>query len=90
MAVDKMIAKTMMLALPVAIIFPLSGYTSTDFNNSTWSVSVDNDGILGTDKNYSNGLFLEYHSERVSNLALSSPWPYRIVGQLFHPIQNKH
>ncbi|HIF9516126.1 TPA: lipid A deacylase LpxR family protein [Photobacterium damselae] len=83
MPVDKTIAITILLALPVAIIFPLSGHTSTDFNSSTWSVSIDNDGILGTDENYSNGLFLEYHSERVNNLALSSPWPYRIAGQLF-------
>ncbi|HIF9355725.1 TPA: lipid A-modifier LpxR family protein [Photobacterium damselae] len=72
-----------MLALPVTIIFPTSGHTSTDLNSSTWSVSIDNDGILGTDKIYSNGLFLEYHSERVNNLALSSPWPYKIAGQLF-------
>lgn len=32
------------------------------YNSGSVSFTIDNDGIVGTDKNYTNGIFLAYHS----------------------------
>ena len=32
------------------------------YNSGSISFTIDNDGIVGTDKNYTNGIFLAYHS----------------------------
>ena len=50
------------------------------YNSGSISFSIDNDGIVGTDKNYTNGIFLEYNSVSAPLLSSISPSPiYKVA-----------
>lgn len=49
------------------------------YNSGSISFSIDNDGIVGTDQNYTNGIFLEYHSAPQTVLGSRAPIPIRQI-----------
>lgn len=51
------------------------------FNAGSFSFSMDNDGIVGTDQNYTNGVFLEYNAPASHNLSIDGPAPIRFAAQ---------
>lgn len=51
------------------------------YNSSSFSFSMDNDGIVGTDQNYTNGVFLEYNSGYSTDLTETAPTPIRQISQ---------
>lgn len=53
------------------------------YNSGSISFTIDNDGIVGTDKNYTNGIFLEYNSASAPMLDAITPAPiYQVVKYL--------
>ena len=65
------------------------------FNSGSISFTIDNDGIVGTDQNYTNGIFLEYSSAPTSLRQISpylplsrnttKGWSVRIGQQMWTP-----
>ncbi|WP_052260630.1 lipid A deacylase LpxR family protein [Photobacterium gaetbulicola] len=51
------------------------------YNAGSFSFSMDNDGIVGTDQNYTNGVFFEYNSPYTAALAETAPTPIRQISQ---------
>ncbi len=47
---------------------------------STFSLSIDNDGVFGVDQNYTNGLFLSYTSGAITPYWLAKPLSLSIWG----------
>ncbi|MEJ6042865.1 lipid A-modifier LpxR family protein, partial [Vibrio cholerae] len=47
---------------------------------STFSLSIDNDGVFGVDQNYTNGLFLSYTSGTITPYWLAKPLSLSIWG----------
>jgi len=52
------------------------------YNSGSISFSIDNDGIVATDQNYSNGIFLEFNSAASNMLELAAPSPVRQIAGL--------
>ncbi|MCW8329334.1 lipid A deacylase LpxR family protein [Photobacterium sp. SDRW27] len=52
------------------------------YNAGSISFSIDNDGIVGTDQNYTNGVFLEFNSASTPMLDVIAPTPIRQVAML--------
>ncbi|MGF1686759.1 lipid A deacylase LpxR family protein [Photobacterium japonica] len=67
-----------MFACCVLIAPPVSAFSA-----SSVSFSMDNDGIVGTDQNYTNGVFLEFNASPTSSLSAHAPTPIRQVATLF-------
>ena len=67
----------MLIILPTVLSSAVQAY-----NSGSISFSIDNDGIVGTDQNYTNGIFLEYHSAPTSSLEHDTPIPVRQIAPL--------
>lgn len=52
------------------------------YNAGSISFSTDNDGIVGTDKNYTNGVFIEYNSAAISQFETNAPLPLNYIAAL--------
>ncbi len=65
------------IAALLAIHMPVQAY-----NMGSITFSHDNDGIVGTDRNYSSGLFLELHSAISPSLATNAPPLIQIPAEL--------
>ncbi|PSW20273.1 DUF2219 domain-containing protein [Photobacterium sanctipauli] len=57
------------------------------YNAGSISFSMDNDGIVGTDQNYTNGVFLEFNSAATPMLEIMAPTPIRQIATLL-PLDN--
>ncbi|KLV05392.1 hypothetical protein ABT56_11795 [Photobacterium aquae] len=49
------------------------------FNAGSFAFSIDNDGIVGTDQNYTNGVFFEYNSASTLSLENDAPIPFAYI-----------
>ncbi|MBU2870661.1 lipid A deacylase LpxR family protein [Colwellia sp. E2M01] len=47
--------------------------SANEYNRESLTLSIDNDGLLGTDKDYTNGLFLKYNSKSYRDLKNNVP-----------------
>ncbi|MBY5992421.1 lipid A deacylase LpxR family protein [Ferrimonas balearica] len=45
-----------------AVLLSLAALPAQAYQASTWSLTIDNDGAVGSDRDYSSGLFLGYHT----------------------------
>lgn len=52
------------------------------YNTGSIAFAIDNDGIVGTDQNYTNGVFLEFNSSASNMLELTAPFPIRQIARL--------
>lgn len=75
------------IALCLAIIINFS-VTAQEYNSGSISFNIDNDGLLGSDRGYSNGIFFKYHSDSVVNLENFSPIAIQKVAKLLPLQQN--
>ncbi|WP_299013353.1 lipid A deacylase LpxR family protein [uncultured Photobacterium sp.] len=56
--------------------------TAQAYHSGSISFSIDNDGIVGTDQNYTNGIFLEYNSSSTTKLEVIAPSSVRYIASL--------
>ncbi|PSW05492.1 lipid A deacylase LpxR family protein [Photobacterium lipolyticum] len=52
------------------------------YNSGSLSFAIDNDGIVTTDQNYTNGLFLEFNSAASNMIESDAPSPIRQIARL--------
>ncbi|MBY6186547.1 lipid A deacylase LpxR family protein [Marinobacter hydrocarbonoclasticus] len=45
-----------------AVLLALAAMPAQSYSAPSWSLTIDNDGAVGSDRDYSSGLFLGYHS----------------------------
>jgi len=69
-------------SLGIVAITTLFSSTTMAYNSGSFSFAIDNDGIVGTDQNYSNGIFLEYNSAATNRVAMSAPTPIRQIASI--------
>jgi len=53
-----------------------------EYNTSSFSISLDNDAFLGTDRGYTNGVFFQYNSETSTNINDESPFVLKTFNDL--------
>lgn len=51
-----------------------------EYNTGSMSLNIDNDGLLGSDRGYTNGLFFKFNSNSIINIEKNSPLLLNIVG----------
>ena len=68
--------------LGILTVCSLFSATVMAYNSGSISFAIDNDGIVTTDQNYTNGLFLEFNSAASNTLELTAPTPVRQVAGL--------
>lgn len=59
-----------------------------EYNTGSLSLSIDNDGMLGTDRGYTNGLFLKFNSKSTRDITENSPFIFKTIGNWL-PLQQK-
>jgi len=69
----------------LAIIMGFS-VVAQDYNTDSISLSLDNDGLLGSDRGYTNGLFFKFNSNSTVDIEKNSPFLLRTIGDLL-PLQ---
>ncbi|MGF1723676.1 lipid A deacylase LpxR family protein [Photobacterium nomapromontoriensis] len=69
------------------VCFTLIAPSAQAYNAGSISFSTDNDGIVGTDKNYTNGVFLEYNSAAITQFDTQAPMPLNHIASLL-PFRN--
>lgn len=74
-------SKSILLAATVSLLVMMAApLSATEYNANSLSLSIDNDGLLGTDKDYTNGLFLKFNAKREKNITQESPLAMRTLG----------
>lgn len=63
-----------------------------EYNTGSISLSIDNDGFLGSDRGYTNGLFFKFNSPSTIDIERSSPLLLKTVGSWLslHPQTKKN
>ena len=51
-----------------------------EYNTSSFSISLDNDALLGTDRGYTNGVFFKYNSNTTTEINSDSPFVLNTIG----------
>ena len=51
-----------------------------EYNTSSMSLSIDNDGFLGSDRGYTNGLFFKFNSSSTVDIVSNSPLLLKTIG----------
>lgn len=64
----------------LAIIIGFS-VVAEEYNTGTMSLSLDNDGLLGSDRGYTNGLFFKFNSNSLVDIENRSPFLLKTVGR---------
>lgn len=63
-------------------------YVAQEYNADTFTLSIDNDGLLGTDKDYTSGIFFKYNSKSTTNINDNSPLLLKSFGNWL-PLQQE-
>ncbi|WP_232771184.1 lipid A deacylase LpxR family protein [Colwellia sp. 75C3] len=75
------------IVICLAIIMAFS-VVAQEYNTDSISLSLDNDGLLGSDRGYTNGLFLKYNSNSTVDIKEKSPFILKTIGSLL-PLQQQ-
>ncbi|ELR65694.1 hypothetical protein C942_00779 [Photobacterium marinum] len=66
----------------IAALSALFSPLTQAYHSGSVSFSIDNDGIVGTDQNYTNGIFLEFNSSSTTKLEVIAPRPIKDIATL--------
>ena len=75
------------IVICLAIIMGFS-VVAEEYNTGSISLSLDNDGLLGSDRGYTNGLFFKFNSNSLVDIESSSPFILNTLGRWL-PLQQK-
>jgi lipid A 3-O-deacylase len=75
------------IVICLAIIMGFS-VVAEEYNTSSVSLSLDNDGLLGSDRGYTNGLFFKFNSNSTVDIDNNSPFLLKTIGQWL-PLQQQ-
>jgi len=73
-----LVANVVVICLSIAMGFSV---VAQEHNSGSMSFSVDNDGLLGSDRGYTNGIFFKFNSSSVVNIEQLSPLPIRNIAR---------
>lgn len=73
----KALINTVFICFIIATGIPV---IAEEYNTGSISLSLDNDGLLGTDRGYTNGLFIKYNAKSTVNIKDSSPFVLKTIG----------
>lgn len=75
------------IVICLAIIITFS-VVAEEYNTGSISLSLDNDGLLGTDRGYTNGLFFKFNSNSTLDIKEDSPFILKTIGNWL-PLQQQ-
>ena len=75
------------IVISLAIIMGFS-VAAKDYNAGSMSLSLDNDGLLGSDRGYTHGIFFKFNSKSSIDVTNNSPFILKTFGSLL-PLQQQ-